>query len=1774
MVQKCRFSYLYSLLAIILFAFFGKANAQCPVVPAYSFAPSCQADFEINFTNTSTAPGGLIDSYLWDFGDGTTSTATDPTHIFPGAGTYSVYLFVFDTSGCYDSVPHNVVASQLPVSAFTADTACLGETTHFTDLSQPTGQILNWLWDFGDGNTSSLQNPTHTYALDGTYSVTLSVTDLSGCSNTIVQDVSVEALPLANFSFITEHCVGETVFFDDMSHTTNGFITMWVWDFGDGTGDTIYYPSNPDIEHIYQNPGQYTVTLTITNSLGCMASVPKPITIHQVPLAAFDYLNACEDMPVYFIDMTSQNGGGQILSWLWNFGDPLSGATNTSMLQNPNHLFSGPGAYNVTLIVWNVNACIDTSIQTVIVQPKPPVDFYNDPSCEGGITQFYVDQSVVNVSTITTYLWDFDDGNFSNLQNPVHLYAGFGTYNVTLTITDTSLCENSITKPVVVDQLPVAFFDITEPNCSEDSVFFDDLSSTGVGYIQTWVWDFDDGSPNVSITFPDDPNVYHIYANPGTYGATVTVTNSQGCTHSFLRNVEILPKPIANFHWSANACQDEEVQFTDASFPNGQGNILSWYWDFDDPISGIDNTSTLQNPVHIFTQGGMVYYVSLIVSNFNDCIDTIVKPVFVNETPDVAFLWEVACEDTLTYFYPDSSIMDISSIVTWLWDFGDGQFSTEQSPAHNYENIGYYDVTLTVSDTGVCTNSLTQEIFINASPVANFDISEITCMNSPVYFADLSSVANSFIVEWHWDFGDGNDTTIYFPDDPDVEHTYALHDTYLVTLSVVSDDACYGTISEYLVIDPAPIALFNYDPACYESLTQFWDNSNMGGGLTIISWYWDFGDPNSAPNNTSTLQNPLHDFTNPGVYNVTLTVTNVDGCTNTIIQQVTVNEGAAIDFYSMDTCYSFYTQFYVDLAITDTLTILLYDWDFGDGSLHSNLMNPAHMYYDPGIYDVSLIILDTSGCSNAVSHVVEVWENPIALFEYETACTQDSTYFFDLSYAPSGDPIISWEWNFDDPASGANNISTLPYPAHVFTGGTIYNVKLVIETNHGCKDSVMIPITVYIGPESDFTYNAEYCQSGQVYFSDASTITQSVIVEWEWYFEPGSYSYIPNPTHYFQETNTIYYVSLKVTDANGCSSEIVQAVYVPDAFEIEMHYTQTCVFDAMSFSVTILQPAGDSIFSYSWNFGDPSSGPHNISHIAEPIHTYNSPGYYTVTLTAIDIHGCPLTIYGQVYVDELPEPAFAYENILCDSIIYFTDLSFGNGAPVTSWLWDFGDGSPPQHIVIPPGNTHHFYEYEGIYTVTLTVVNGLGCEDSVSMEVEREPCVHADFFVVNSPVCERNNIYFADESGIENLIKQWHWDFGDGSDTIYYSKSDLISHYYEAAGDFDVSLIVSALFSGQVISDTLLESVTIHPSPVTEFICDPVCFGEPSLFYDLTEHPGFFIASWHWDFGTGIPGDTADYKNPVFAYDTAGTFDVTLITVNQYGCSDSLTQEVRVNYTPIAEFEHTIACKGNQINFTDLSDGFDANIIAWDWYFNDPFLSGDTADVQDPHWTYAEQGTYTTRLVVKNENGCLDTAFHDVIVNTVPVASFKLFLNQANMQGSILLKDQSVDAIEHLWNFGDGYELWGNVPPVTHVYEEEGAYEVSLVVWNEFGCPDTAFKEIEFMFKTLYIPNALAPSSNDPEVMVFQPKGRNLHEYYIAVHDSWGNLLWESEKLDSGGRPVESWDGTYDGKLMPTDVYIWQARAVFKDGTFWEGNTVGNTDGGSGSTSGTVILIR
>lgn len=1729
------------------------------------------------FTDLSTS-GLPIIGWSWDFGDPFSgplnfSNEQNPSHAFSSPGTFNVTLIVWDTEYCTDTIIKSLIIEPEPAVDYYYEAACEGELTLFfvDENVANTSVIISYMWDFGDGTFSTLQNPSHLFPSWGTYNVTLTVTDTNLCENSVSKEVYVDKLPVALFDISEPTCNGDSVLFTDLSSTTYGYIQTWIWDFDDGTiPDTIHFPDNPNVYHVFANPGTYGVALTVVNSQGCEQSFIQPTEVLAKPIANFQWSdNSCQNEIIQFTDASYPNGQGNIISWHWHFDDPMSGINNTSVLQHPQHIFSLPGIYNVELIILNFNNCSDTIVKTININESPAVDFSWSNSCEDTLTYFYPDSSVINMNTITSWLWDFGDGQYSTIQNSAHYYENSGYYNVTLTVTDTGVCTNSKTYQIHVEETPIAHFEISEHRCDGDPIFFLDLSSVNNGYIDQWHWDFGDGN-DTTIYFPGDPNINHTYPSAGTYQVVLTARSNDDCYGTSAQTITINPTPMAMFNHDGG-CDNVATQFWDNTNLMGGLDIVSWEWNFGDPYSGINNSSSLQNPVHTFTSTG-AYNVSLEVVNADGCVSAITQEVMVNELPDVDFIWGIACEDTLTYFYPDSNNMNTGIITSWEWDFGDGQYSAGQYAGHHYQHSGYYNVTLSVVDTSGCSNSRTYEIFIHASPAALFQMSDVRCSNSPVYFEDLSSVPDSYIVEWHWSFGDGSDTTIYFPGNPDVEHTYLTDGTYFVSLSALSADSCHDHFTQLIIINKSPIALFDHEGNCNNLGTQFTDNSSPAGGLPIISWAWDFGDPQSGPANTSSLQNPVHVYENAGTYEVLLEVTNADGCADTIAHLVNIYEGAAVDFVSENACHTHATQFSVDPQNTDTLAILLYEWDFGDGTFSSQ-MNPTHIYDDPGVYNVVLTIYDTSGCYNTVSHETEVFEKPVALFGYDAACINSQTDFTDESYINSDDLIIAWEWDFGDPASGAANTSSLQNPSHTYISDDTYIVKLVVTTENGCKDSVAVPITLFKLPVADFDYDVDPC-TGEVYFTDRSTSSQSMIVEWLWYFKPASYATIPSPHHQYFVTDTTYEVSLLVTDANGCQDEIVQSIFIPSAFDVEVHNTQACLGEPMSFSVEIIQPEGDSIYTYAWDFGDPATGPNNTSALAEPEHIFSDFGYFPVILHATDIHNCEATVIHHVYVDELPIAEFTYTSQPCDSTIVFEDHSNGNGVPVESWLWDFGDGTSPLLIQSPPGNTEHFYQYAGTYTVSLTVTNTNGCENSYSMDVTREPCLNASFFEVYDTICARNKTSFADSSTLEFIIEHWYWDFGDGTDTNYYSKAETIDHYFAEAGNYDVRLVVSANFNNYVVADTFTRSVTVRPTPYPDFLCEEGCLGDISHFYDSTYHHGSNIQSYHWNFGTGLPDDTSGYKNPVFLYEYAGKYDVQLAVVNNYGCMDTITKDVIVDPLPIADFKHTTACVREKVYFTDLSDGFDAEITAWDWYFNDPHESGDSSTMQNPSYIYEHLGTNTVYLVVSNDNGCRDTASYDVTVNPMPTAGFVLTDNYNNMQGSILLEDNSQGAREYLWTFGDGDETWDYDPPLTHIYEQEGAYDIYLVVWNEFGCMDTAFYDYDFMFKTLFIPNALCPESPDPEVKIFKPKGRNLEKFYIAIHDAWGNLIWESDDLDEFGRPTGHWDGTLEGKLLPTDVYLWRARAMFKDGSVWEGNVVGNTEEELGKTSGTVTLVR
>jgi len=352
-------------------------------------------------------------------------------------------------------------------------------------------EIVSWMWNFGDGITDFQQNTQHIYAAPGNYQVSLTVTDIRGCTASKTRTVVVNPLPVAMYEAPQIPCAEAPVHFNDVSNTYAGFISSWTWDFGDGVITRINYPANPDIDHTYTAPGSYIVKLTVVSSDSCSAQDMQTIVVVPAPTSNFDYESSCEDLPVQFNDLTQTGGTGTINGWLWNFGDDASGYNNTSILQNPIHTFTSSGTFQVTLTTTTANGCSSTVVKTVTVTPSPFADFTYDNHCVNTEIQF-APTAGVNVANVANWNWSFGDGLTSLLPNPQHSYSVAGNYTVKLTITNISGCSNSITRIINILPAPVSNFSTSSPACSQQKVDFISHSTAPVGYIVRWEYNFSD----------------------------------------------------------------------------------------------------------------------------------------------------------------------------------------------------------------------------------------------------------------------------------------------------------------------------------------------------------------------------------------------------------------------------------------------------------------------------------------------------------------------------------------------------------------------------------------------------------------------------------------------------------------------------------------------------------------------------------------------------------------------------------------------------------------------------------------------------------------------------------------------------------------------------------------------------------------------------------------------------------------------------------------------------------------------------------------------------------------------------------------------------------------------------------------------------------------------------------------------------------------------------------------------------------------------------------
>ncbi|MBK7175374.1 MAG: PKD domain-containing protein [Bacteroidales bacterium] len=486
----------------------------------------------------------------------------------------------------------NVIMNPTPVTDFTTLPVCNTDTTFFTVSGAFINKISNWHWDFGDGTFATFNapiNPWHIYPTYGIFQVTLNVEDTNNCTYSISHPVEVRPHPTAFFSYNTPNCLGDATQFTELSINPagQGYINQWIWNYGDGSpNDTINFPTTANPVHTYAGAGTYLVTLSILNSRGCTDIYSTTITVTRRPLAGFDFWSNCQNELAIFNDASNTNGGGAVTSWSWDFGDPASGSLNTSTLEDPTHLYTTAGLYNVTLIVQNFNGCSDTILRQVNVKGAPLADFTSTTGCLGTPTHFWADSTLINLNATATYHWDFGDGSTSNTRNTQYTYIAAGTYTVILTITDTAGCEGSRSHTLVVTPPPTALFSSATDNCQGQTISFNNQSTTETGYLTSWSWDFGDGSPVQTILFPAIPDVSHIYAVTGTFNVTLTVTNSEDCTHSYSRLVNVFGSPTADF-MSSGHCKDSPVHFTDLTTTSGSQSLTSWQWNFGDPVRGV-----------------------------------------------------------------------------------------------------------------------------------------------------------------------------------------------------------------------------------------------------------------------------------------------------------------------------------------------------------------------------------------------------------------------------------------------------------------------------------------------------------------------------------------------------------------------------------------------------------------------------------------------------------------------------------------------------------------------------------------------------------------------------------------------------------------------------------------------------------------------------------------------------------------------------------------------------------------------------------------------------------------------------------------------------------------------------------------------------------------------------------------------------------------------------------------------------------------------------------
>ena len=561
----------------------------------------------------------------------------------------TTYVVTASSTNCLNT--DTVIVTVIPMLTANAgvdDSLCSGACVM---LQGSGGVFYSWSPAAAIVGSSTIANPQACPLTTTTFTVT--VTDANGCIGTDQVTVFVNPTPTVTAtSTALSICTGGSV------TLTGGGASTYTWD--NNVMDAVSFVPTATT----------TYMVTGADANGCSNTATITVTVNPLPQVAFTAPTVCIGTTTIFTDLSTISSGN-IISWSWNFGNPIV-TNDVSSLQNPTYLYTTSGTFNVTLICTSANGCVSLITIPVFVNTLPVANFNAISSCLGTATIFN-DLSVPTTGVVTNWVWDFGDGSpISNQQNPSHTYPNDSTFNVSLIVTNTAGCTDTFNLPVTINPSPiVAFSADTFAGCPSLCVNFINQSSIATtGNIVGWSWDFGDNSAISTLQNPS-----HCYNLNGLFTVTLSATSNGGCITTFVipNMITVYPSPIASFIATPNPSTILEnlISFTDLST-----GANTWNWSFGTNL----NASTLQNPTYIFQDTG-TFIVQLLVANQYGCQDSIDWSIIIR--PDYALHIPNAFtpnEDNLNdKFYPLGIGVNPDKYTLYIFDrWGNMIFNTDK----------------------------------------------------------------------------------------------------------------------------------------------------------------------------------------------------------------------------------------------------------------------------------------------------------------------------------------------------------------------------------------------------------------------------------------------------------------------------------------------------------------------------------------------------------------------------------------------------------------------------------------------------------------------------------------------------------------------------------------------------------------------------------------------------------------------------------------------------------------------------------------------------------------------------------------------------------------------------------------------------------------------------------------------------------------------------------------------------------------------------------------